>query len=153
MAEVSTQDPSPPDLGGDAMRAIEETMLAIGRREIADAMGRIEDVGYDARTVAILQASLLPLTLQITDWTLVRVRAAGTRHVVGFRAGTGLGRWSSPIRSFDPATMSATTASGDRYELIGEPSEDGFDGVLLLWWLARHELSRHEVEIVAVEDL
>ena len=152
MAEASSIDRSPLDPELDEEPEIADTMLALGRREIAEAMRRVA-TGYDARSVAVLRAGLLPLTFDLFGWTLLRVRADGERHVVGFWGRHGRDRSSSPIRSFDGATMTATTSSGNRYELIGDPSEDRLEDVRVRRWLARHEFSRNEVEIIEVGDL
>ena len=153
MAEASSIDRSPLDAELDEEPEIADTMLALGRREIAEAMRSVEAAGYDARSVAVLRAGLLPLTFDLFGWTLLRRRAGGERHVVGFWGRHERDRSSSPIRSFDRATMTATTSSGNRYELIGDPSEDRLEDVRVRRWLARHELSRNDVEIIEVEGL
>ena len=79
---------------------------------------RDEEAGYDARAISVLRASLAPLTIAVTHWTILRVLVGGDRHVLGYRIETGRGRTSSPIRSFDRRTMTATTSSGNRYRRL-----------------------------------
>ena len=114
---------------------------------------RDEEAGYDARAISVLRASLAPLTIAVAHWTILRVRVDGHRHVLGYRIETGRGRTSSPIRSFERETMTATTSSGNRYVLVGEPSEDGLDDAVVLAWLAAHDLSRHDVASIGTEEL
>jgi hypothetical protein len=108
--------------------------------------GRREDMrNHDGRTT--------PVTIGIVQWTLVRLRSGGGRHVLGYRIADLRGRTSSPIRSFDRATRTATTSSGNRYVFVGDASEDGFDDPVILFWLAEHDLSRRDVEIIGMDDL
>ena len=86
-------------------------------------------------------------------WTVVRRRLGGDRHVVGFQIRGRRGRASSPIRAFDRATATATTSSGNRYVLIGAPSEAGLEDSVVVAWLARHDLTRHDFETIGMEDL
>ena len=116
-------------------------------------MRRVGTEGYDATTVAILRAGLAPLTIRLSHWSLLRTRSDGERRVVGLWAKMGQARWSGPIRSSNRAALAATTGSGTRYELIGDPSDAGLDDHLVRLWLAAHDRSRHDVEIMGVEDL
>ncbi len=112
-----------------------------------------EGDGYDAWTVAYLRAGLSPLSFELVRWTVVRRRLGGDRHVVGFQIRGRRGRASSPIRAFDRATATATTSSGNRYVLIGAPSEAGLEDSVVVAWLARHDLTRHDFETIGMEDL
>ena len=151
MAEAASAET--PDAGDEDRRAITRTALATGREKIVEAMSRVGNEGYDAMSVAVLRAALAPLVIGLTRWTLFRVRSGGERRVVGVWARTARPRWSGPIRTFDRAALAATTGSGTRYELIGDPSDDGLDAYLVRLWLTEHDLSRHDVEILGVEDL
>ena len=139
MAEAASAE-APSDAGDEDTRAITRTALATGRAKIAEAMRCGGNEGYDARSVAVLRAGLAPLVIGLTRWTLFRVRSGGERRVVGVRARTGRPRWSGPIRTFDRAALAATTGSGTRYELIGDPSDDGLDAYLVHLWLTKHDL-------------
>ena len=111
----------------------------------------MEGFGYDAGAIAVLHAGMVPKTCRIAGWTMLRVRSGGERYVLGYRIEDGRERTSPPVRGFDPATMTATTSSGDRFVLVGEPSEGGLDDELVRAWLGRRGLSRHDVEIEEVD--
>ena len=61
--------------------------------------------------------------LTVRPWMLIRTET-GDVHVVGYNLTEGEGRVSSPLMTFDPATRIATTRSGRRYVLQGEPGMD-----------------------------
>ena len=111
-----------------------------------------EVAGPVAGTGEIPDAAVARRTIAIVHWTILRIRADGF-HLLGYRIESGRGRWSSPVRSFDRGTMTATTSSRNRYVLVGEPSEDGLDDALVLAWLATHDLSRRDIEAIEAEDL
>ncbi len=114
--------------------------------DVADAEG------CGPESLAVLAASD-PLTFEIACWTLIRMRVGGDRHLLGYRVEGGRGRTTSPVLSFDRAKRTATTASGNRYVLVGDASEDGLDDPLVRHWLAAHGLSRHDVEVIGIENL
>ena len=101
-----------------------------------------------------MRRSLLPpLSFEIVAWTVVRFREDGACHVVGYRLPGGLGRASSPILFFDRAAMTAITSSGNRYALVGDPSEYGLADPVVVAWRAIHGLPRHVIEAVGVDGL
>ena len=73
-----------------------------------------------------------PETIEVACWTLVRVRDGGDTHVLGYRVENLRGRASSPVQAFDTATRTVTTSSGNRYVLVGGPSDDGLDDPVVL---------------------
>ena len=94
-----------------------------------------------------------PETFEVAGWTILRIGADAACYVLGYRVATGRGRASSPICAFDPATATATTSSGNRYVLVGDPSGDGLDDPLVRAWLAPHRLRRCDVEVVGTDGL
>ncbi|REG52094.1 hypothetical protein B0G80_8610 [Paraburkholderia sp. BL6669N2] len=54
----------------------------------------------------------------------IRQSDKGERHFVGYDILACDGRVSTPIRSFDPVTRTATTASGSKYQLVGRAGRD-----------------------------
>jgi hypothetical protein len=56
----------------------------------------------------------------LTRWVIVAPDDTGHLHLIG-RKPNGEGRISSPIASFDLATMTGQTASGRYYKLEGKP--------------------------------
>lgn len=48
----------------------------------------------------------------------------GDHHINGWATHNREGHTSSAIQSFDPATRTAITFSGRRYQLVGEPGTD-----------------------------
>ena|SRR5258707_4836331 len=54
----------------------------------------------------------------------IRQSDKGERHFVGYDVLACDGRVSTPIRSFDPVTRTATTASGSTYQLVGRAGRD-----------------------------
>ena len=114
----------------------------------------VEDAeGCGPESLAVLRAALDPPTFRIMGWTILRLRRGGERHLLGYRVETLRGRTTSPVRSYDPATRTARTASGNRYVLVGPPSDDGRDDAVVRHWLAARDLSRHDVEVIGTEDL
>ena len=76
---------------------------------------------------------------RLVCWTLVRLPVGGQRHLLGYRMEDLRGRTTSPIISYDHATRTATTSSGNRYRLFGPPSEASLDDPVVLHWLAAHD--------------
>jgi hypothetical protein len=62
-------------------------------------------------------ASELP-RIPLSRWRIFEIQD-GSRHFVGVDMFDSSGRVSSPIVTFDPATMQGTTQTGRIYELIG----------------------------------
>lgn len=90
----------------------------------------------------VAPVSLEPVTV-MSAWRLQQVNwdsGERTRHLVG-RANRE-GRVCSDIRQFDLSTMTATTRSGRRYQLVGPPGFDRDAQYVFNVWLGYQEPGR-----------
>ncbi len=113
----------------------------------------VEVPGSDHGADGMRVAAPPPQAFRLVSWVVLRLHDGGHRHLLGYRVETLRGRTTSPIMSYERATRTATTSSGNRYQLIGPPSEAGLDDPVVLHWLAAHDLSRRDVEIVGEDEL
>lgn len=79
-------------------------------------------------------------SLTLKDWSVIEP-PDGERHFVGYCVENCEGRVSSPIKSFDPATLRGSTATGRVYQLKGEPGHHSDAQYVLSNWLAMYKLS------------
>lgn len=62
--------------------------------------------------------------ISLRRWRVMEVESKNgvrSRHVLGHDVTNNLGRASSPIETFDPESMTATSRSGKIYSLVGLP--------------------------------
>ena len=84
-------------------------------------------------------------TVKLKRWRVVEFGGGmNSHHLVGFAeipvTGYPMGRISSPVVSFDRATMTAVTRSGNRYVLTGPKDGDPDGGLVLIHWLQRNDV-------------
>jgi len=66
-------------------------------------------------------------------------------HFNGYNAHGQEGRVSSKIMEFDPETMTGTTRSGRKYQLIGTPGYDGDAEYVRRGWLSINKIAEDDV--------
>jgi len=75
----------------------------------------------------------------LTNWSVIEVRLrtydVATRHFSGYVVENYEGRVSSPIMTFDCATMTGETRSGRRYLLRGAPGVHSDSAYVKYQWL------------------
>lgn len=79
-------------------------------------------------------------SLTLSDWQVIELHD-GERHFVGYCVENCEGRVSSPIKSFDPATLRGSTATGRVYQLKGAPGLSSDALYVLDNWLAMYKLT------------
>lgn len=76
--------------------------------------------------------------ISLSRWRVLRT-GEGTLHLVGFNVDRGTGRVSTPVAHFDSACVTALTASGRVYELVGPTGDnDDTEFVWVGWAVANH---------------
>src|SRR5262245_7995036 len=71
----------------------------------------------------------------LIEWCVFERHDSGSRHLVGRNTKTQRGRISTPLKSFDATTVSATTQSGRRYLLVGPPCDTEVRDAWAQWML------------------
>ncbi len=95
-------------------------------------------------------------TVKLSSWGVFSVPRAGTvvrrdHHFFGYNAANQEGRISSKIVKFYPKERWGSTASGRKYELIGEPGHNSDAAYVFERWLQINGVPSEEVRNVTEE--
>ena len=74
-------------------------------------------------------------TIPLTSWHFARVEAEDGSHIhlLGYDAGTDRPRITTALRSYDPRSRRARTASGSVYRLVGGQNAEAARRALAAW--------------------
>ena len=74
-------------------------------------------------------------TVPLTSWHFARIESEDGSHIhlLGYVAGTDRPRITTALRSFDPRSRRARTASGSVYRLVGRQNPEAAGHALAAW--------------------
>ncbi len=85
-------------------------------------------------------------SITLTSWKIIEtVEDKPSRHFVGYSDAGREGRVSSPIVTFDAATMRGITHTGRVYELKGSPGLNGDAAYVLGRWKAGYKVDATDI--------
>ena len=91
-------------------------------------------------------------SITLTDWMIIEtVEPEPSRHFVGYNFAGREGRVSSPIVTFDAATMRGVTHTGRVYQLQGTPGLNGDAQYVLGRWQRGYKVDVTDITEVAVK--
>ena len=85
-------------------------------------------------------------SITLTSWAIIEtVEPEPSRHLVGYNDAGREGRVSSPIVTFDAATMRGVTHTGRVYQLKGTPGLNGDADYVLRRWKAGYKVDVKDI--------
>jgi hypothetical protein len=91
-------------------------------------------------------------SITLTSWMIIEtVEPEPSRHFVGYNDAGREGRVSSPIVTFDPATMRGITHTGRVYELSGSSGLNGDAEYVLGRWMRGYKVEVTDITDAAVK--
>ena len=91
-------------------------------------------------------------SITLTNWAIIEtVEPEPSRHFVGYHGAGREGRVSSPIVTFDAATLRGVTQTGRVYELTGSPGLNGDAEYVLGRWQRGYKVEVTDITDAAVK--